>query len=183
MAEDLSERVERDALQGDAPGPAREGYWKWVIGGPYQGAVLRGGEIRHLHSSVAKEVFEQVRGTKTADVMAGLMFAVDIAEERSRLAFEELNRTQNELAAMTEDRDLWRYDHEGDCPVQALLEAERESRKQAEAALQKFMDTMAFTPSSVPGAIEKDLNDAYRAGQAYFESKPVQEPAERERGK
>lgn len=87
--------------------PEREGYWKWVIGGPYQGAVLRGGEIRHLHSSVVKEVFEQARGTKVADVLAGLMFSIDIAEERSRLAFEELNRSGDELAtARTESAAL-----------------------------------------------------------------------------
>jgi hypothetical protein len=43
-----------------------------------------------------------------------------------------LRTAREELTAMTEDRDLWRYDHEGDCPVQAALEAEREARKQAE---------------------------------------------------
>jgi hypothetical protein len=41
-----------------------------------------------------------------------------------------LRTAREDLAAMTEDRDLWRYDHEGDCPVQAALEAEREARKQ-----------------------------------------------------
>jgi hypothetical protein len=51
-----------------------------------------------------------------------------------------LRTAREELAAMTEDRDLWRYDHEGDCPVQAALEAEREARKQAEEALRKIAD-------------------------------------------
>jgi hypothetical protein len=84
-----------------------------------------------------------------------------------------LRTVREELAAMTEDRDLWRYDHEGDCPVQALLEAERESRKQAEVE--------AFNAGIEAAADEIDNGEGtWYAEKIRALSKPVQEPAERE---
>jgi hypothetical protein len=65
--------------------------------------------------------------------LCGDDFTMQAGFQRGWLVAQSALRTaREELTAMTEDRDLWRYDHEGDCPVQAALEAEREARKQAE---------------------------------------------------
>jgi hypothetical protein len=61
------------------------------------------------------------------DAIAALIKEI---QAKRAVAESALRAARAELAAMTEDRDLWRYDHEGDCPVQAALEAERASRKQ-----------------------------------------------------
>jgi len=51
-------------------------------------------------------------------------------ESALRAAREERDRLKEALAAMTEDRNLWRDEHDEDCPNKAMFLAERESRKQ-----------------------------------------------------
>jgi hypothetical protein len=91
------------------------------------------------------------------------------------VAREDYLKLELALAAMTEDRDLWRCEHEGDCPVQAALESERESRKQAEAERDRALEIAA---KWFRKATDQPLMVAENEVRKEL-SKPVLEPAER----
>jgi hypothetical protein len=73
--------------------PGLPDYWADAIGGEYSPAVLTG--LRHLHPLTVKEHFEAVRGTAAADIIAGLIFANQIARNRAQWfiqLYQELRR-------------------------------------------------------------------------------------------
>lgn len=73
--------------------PGLPDYWADAIGGEYSPAVLTG--LRHLHPLAVKEHFEAVRGTAAADIIAGLIFANQIARNRAHWfiqLYQELRR-------------------------------------------------------------------------------------------
>lgn len=58
-------------------------FWQEVIGGgPYTPVVLK--SARHIHPGQVKPVFEAHAGTAVADVIAGLIFAMNVAANRSQ---------------------------------------------------------------------------------------------------
>lgn len=75
----------------DAPLSAEEvelpNYWRAVVGDTYKPAVLR--NVKHMHPTTVKEVFDRYAGTDVADVIAGLIFKNQIANNRSEFFAEE----------------------------------------------------------------------------------------------
>lgn len=62
-------------------------YWRAVVGDTYKPAVLR--NVKHMHPATVKEVFDRYAGTDVADVIAGLIFKNQIANNRSEFFAEE----------------------------------------------------------------------------------------------
>lgn len=62
-------------------------YWRAVVGDSYKPAVLR--NVKHMHPTTVKEVFDRYAGTDVADVIAGLIFKNQIANNRSEFFAEE----------------------------------------------------------------------------------------------
>jgi hypothetical protein len=98
------------AESGSSPSGATEGlsaagevdlpnYWRAVIGDQYTPAVLR--NVRHMHPATVKEVFDRHLGTDVADVIAGLIFNHQIAENRAEFFIQEYQRLQDRTASQT----------------------------------------------------------------------------------
>jgi len=64
-------------------------FWAMLVGGTYE-AAGQGVSVRHLHPLHAKPVFDSVRGTPVADVMAGLLFRNMITWNSAQHAWDRM---------------------------------------------------------------------------------------------
>lgn len=67
-------------------------YWVTAIGGSYTPAKL--GKHESSHPLTVKRVLDQVRGTETADVIVGLVFALSCALLREEMAWERVHELE-----------------------------------------------------------------------------------------
>jgi len=72
-------------------------YWRAVFGDDsYTPAVLR--NVKHMHPTTVKDVFERVKGTDVADVIVGLIFSCQIANNRAEVFCNEMHAARQALS-------------------------------------------------------------------------------------
>lgn len=99
----------RSLDQHSAGGVDLPNYWRAVIGDQYTPAVLR--NVKHMHPTTVKEVFDRHVGTDVADVIAGLIFKLQIADNRLEFFIQEYQKTADPSRASstsTLSQDGWR---------------------------------------------------------------------------
>lgn len=95
-------------------------FWRMLVGDAYVPSGS-GIPVRHLHPLHAKPVFDAVRGTPAADVMAGLLF-------RNMIAWNNAQHAWDRVHELTAERDVLRSRLSA---VEAALEEARRGGREA----------------------------------------------------